>query len=119
MKDSTGGIQQGGDHYKAFPIQPIDYAEENKLTATEFSIVKYVSRHRFKNGLEDLKKALHFMQMLIFRYYGEAVSITYASDVGADQLVEQELAAEDEQDEDCIEYDATPEGRFNYGIDGA
>ncbi len=77
MIDSTGGSQEGGSHYKGFPIQPIDYAEENKLTATEFSIVKYVTRHRTKNGLEDLKKAMHFLQMLFFRFYGIRVYVEY------------------------------------------
>jgi hypothetical protein len=77
MHDSTGGIQHGGDHYKGMPIQPIDYAEENKLTATEFSVVKYVSRHRFKGGMDDLTKAFDFLQMLARRYYGTDVHVTY------------------------------------------
>lgn len=77
MNDSTGGIQHGGDHYKAMGIQPIDYAEENKLTATEFSVVKYVSRHRHKAGMEDLKKAFHFLQMLARRYYNFDVDVQF------------------------------------------
>lgn len=79
MKGSTGGIQHGGNHYLDMGIQPIDYAEENGLTPTEFSIIKYVSRHRRKGKLDDLKKALHFMQMLARQHYDCEVAVSYMS----------------------------------------
>jgi hypothetical protein len=78
LRDSTGGIQHGGDHYKRFPIQPVDYGEENKLTPSEYSVTKYVTRHRFHSGMKDLRKAFHFLQMLARRYYGVEVTITYS-----------------------------------------
>jgi len=36
----------------------------------EGNIVKYVTRHKAKNGKEDLEKALYYLQMLIDREYG-------------------------------------------------
>jgi hypothetical protein len=92
MNDSTGGIQHGGDHYKSMGIQPIDYAEENKLTATEFSVVKYVTRHRHKAGMVDLKKAFHFLQMLAKRYYGTDVHVTYLNPAEDEEPIEPAVA---------------------------
>jgi hypothetical protein len=56
--------QVGGNHY-AKAIQPWDYIVENKLGYLEGNIVKYVSRHKDKNGLEDLHKARHYLDKLI------------------------------------------------------
>lgn len=50
-------VQIGGDHYKRMAIQPITYIHANNLGFFEGSVVKYVSRWQFKNGIEDLKKA--------------------------------------------------------------
>lgn len=57
--------QIGGEHYKNLPIQPMDYIYENGLGFAEGAIIKYVSRYKAKNGLEDLKKAKHFLDYLI------------------------------------------------------
>lgn len=57
--------QVGGDHYKNMKIQPAEYAIENNLGFCEGSVVKYVSRWKLKNGLEDLRKARHFLDILI------------------------------------------------------
>ena len=56
--------QVGGDHYQ-LPIQPIDYITKNSLGYMEGNIIKYVTRYKKKNGLEDLKKAQHYLEMLI------------------------------------------------------
>lgn len=58
-------IQIGGNHYAQFPIQPMEYIEKNKLPFADGCIIKYVTRWRFKNGVEDLRKARHFIEMLI------------------------------------------------------
>lgn len=63
--------QVGGDHYKHMKIQPMQYAEANKLTAGEHSVVKYVSRHRFKDGKKDLLKAIHCLELLLELHYPE------------------------------------------------
>ena len=57
--------QVGGIHYKTLPIQPIVYCELNGLSACESAVVKYVSRWRNKGGVEDLKKARHYLDILI------------------------------------------------------
>lgn len=57
--------QIGGSHYKNLAIQPVEYCHKNGLGFIESSVVKYVSRWRDKNGLEDLKKARHFLDLLI------------------------------------------------------
>lgn len=57
--------QTGGSHYQGLKITPIEYAMANKLDACQFSVVKYVTRFRNKNGVEDLQKAKDFIDMLI------------------------------------------------------
>ena len=57
--------QIAGDHYKRFAIQPAEYAFHNHLEFLPANIIKYVTRYPFKNGLQDLEKALHCLQMLI------------------------------------------------------
>lgn len=64
----TGGAfsaQVGGDHYKKMKIQPMQYILANGLNFVEGCVVKYVSRWRSKNGLEDLRKARHNLDLLI------------------------------------------------------
>tara|TARA_R100001510_G_scaffold45804_1_gene42543 strand:+ start:1687 stop:1992 length:306 start_codon:yes stop_codon:yes gene_type:complete len=64
-----GAIQRqvGGDHYKKFKIQPLEYALENGLGICEHAVVKYVTRWSDKNGIEDLRKAIHYLEILIQR----------------------------------------------------
>ncbi len=57
--------QEGGNHYRKATIQCWDYVLANGLGFLEGNIIKYVTRHKTKNGLEDLKKALHYLQKLI------------------------------------------------------
>jgi Protein of unknwon function (DUF3310) len=57
--------QEGGQHYKGMKIQPFEYIHANGLGFAEGCVVKYVSRWRAKNGVEDLKKARHFLDLLI------------------------------------------------------
>ena len=58
-------VQEGGDHYKRMKIQPVQYIMANNIGFIEGSVIKYVSRWRNKNGLQDLKKARHFLDILI------------------------------------------------------
>ena len=57
--------QEGGGHYKDLAIQPIEYIHRNGIGYAEGSVIKYVTRWRAKNGIEDLKKARHFLDLLI------------------------------------------------------
>lgn len=58
-------VQVDGDHYKKLSIQPVEYIHANRLGFCEGSIIKYVSRWRDKNGIRDLEKAKHFIDLLI------------------------------------------------------
>lgn len=57
--------QVGGDHYKTKGIQPIEFIYSNNLGFCEGNVVKYVTRWREKNGLSDLRKAIHYLELLI------------------------------------------------------
>lgn len=72
-------VQHGGDHYKGVPAgyQPIEIAEKLGLSATEFSVLKYLLRYKKKSGLVDLKKMMHFGQMLIKMHYGVETTVAY------------------------------------------
>lgn len=58
-------IQIGGDHYREKTIQPWDFIAANQLGYFEGNIVKYVSRWKCKGGINDLKKARHYLDKLI------------------------------------------------------
>lgn len=60
-------------HYKAFTIEPLQYIEANGLGFSEGNIVKYVSRWRHKDGLDDLKKAKFYIERLIELAESEAI----------------------------------------------
>ena len=62
---SLKSTQVGGDHYSKMKIQPIDFITANGIGYIEGNIIKYVCRYKSKNGVEDLKKAQHYLQMLI------------------------------------------------------
>lgn len=57
--------QIGGDHYKTMKIQPAEFIEENGLSYLQGNAIKYICRFRDKNGIEDLRKAKHYIDMLI------------------------------------------------------
>ena len=57
--------QVGGDHYSKYAIQPTEYIIKNKLNFCEGNVVKYVTRWRDKGGVDDLRKAKHYIDMLI------------------------------------------------------
>ena len=57
--------QVGGNHYKGYAIQPIHFIMENDLGFCEGNILKYITRWKDKGGIEDLRKAKHYMNMLI------------------------------------------------------
>lgn len=57
--------QVGGDHYKKMPIQPLEFIAKNRLDFFQGCVIKYILRYRDKNGIEDLQKARHFIDMMI------------------------------------------------------
>lgn len=66
--------QEGGGHYKNLAIQPVEYIFHNKLDYLEGNVVKYVTRHKDKNGIEDIRKAIHYCQLILEMQYGESTS---------------------------------------------
>ena len=71
VRQSAWQKQEGGRHYKNLKIQPMQYALENKLDYAQANVVKYVTRHKEKNGKEDLLKAIHNLELMIEFYYGD------------------------------------------------
>jgi hypothetical protein len=65
VKEPANEKQIGGQHYKRLAIQPWDYILQNDIGYMEGSVIKYISRWRNKNGLEDLYKCRHFLNKLI------------------------------------------------------
>jgi hypothetical protein len=51
-------------------IQPIEYCYKNNLGAIESAVIKYVTRHNFKGGQEDIEKAIHLLYILLEFEYG-------------------------------------------------
>jgi hypothetical protein len=57
--------QVGGSHYKDMAIQPAEYCVRNNIGKLEGDVIAYVSRWKSKNGVEDLRKARHTLDLLI------------------------------------------------------
>ena len=64
----------GGAHYTALAIQPSEFIHRNKLEWCEGNAIKYVCRHRSKNGRQDIEKAIHYLQLLLEWEYGTSQS---------------------------------------------
>lgn len=60
--------QVGGTHYVSLPIQPGKYIRENNLGWYEGNIVKYITRHKQKGQVEDIKKVIHYAELLLEEY---------------------------------------------------
>ena len=72
--------QIGGKHYKDLKIQPIEYIMANNLNYCQGNAIKYLTRYKDKNGLEDLKKTKHYIDILIqLEYPNEIKDTTTAS----------------------------------------
>jgi hypothetical protein len=70
-KQSALDRQVSGSHYKDKGIQPIVYIHENNLGFCAGNVVKYITRYKEKNGAEDIRKAIHYCQLLLELEYGE------------------------------------------------
>ena len=57
--------QVGGNHYTRLKMQPVEFIFKARLSFIQGSIVKYVSRYKYKNGKQDLEKCIHFSQLAI------------------------------------------------------
>ena len=61
--------QVGGKHYRDMKIQPAHFINENKLLFAEGNAIKYICRHSAKGKEEDVKKAIHYLEMILERDY--------------------------------------------------
>lgn len=62
--------QVSGNHYKDCGIQPIEYIHANGLDYFQGNVVKYVTRHKSKNGKADIEKAIHYLELILELQYG-------------------------------------------------
>ena len=70
-KDSALDKQVAGTHYKSMAIQPVEFITKNSIGFLEGNIIKYVCRHHAKNGVDDIRKAIHYCELLLETKYGE------------------------------------------------
>ena len=61
--------QIGGRHYQDFVIQPAEFINKNRLLFAEANAIKYICRHSKKGGIQDIDKAIHYLEMVKERDY--------------------------------------------------
>ena len=66
-KENALNCQVGGNHYKDFAIQPVEFITKNRLTFLPSCVIKRLCRYNRPSGkgLEDLQKAIHEIELLI------------------------------------------------------
>ena len=64
-KVAASETQIAGNHYSKLKIQPMEYCLQNDLNYGQSNAIKYITRYKDKNGIEDLKKAIHCIELLI------------------------------------------------------
>lgn len=63
--------QEGGNHYMKLAIQPAQYVHDNRIPYLEGSVIYYVTRWCDKNGIADIKKAIHTLELIVELEEGE------------------------------------------------
>jgi hypothetical protein len=61
--------QIGGSHYKQCAIQPLEYIVANDIPYLEGNVIKYVTRHKDKGGIDDIRKAIHYLELIMETEY--------------------------------------------------
>lgn len=70
--DASESVKDAGsDHYKTKGVEPWDLIHDAGLNFDEGNVIKYVARHRRRNGLDDLRKAMNYLRALALDAYGE------------------------------------------------
>ena len=67
--------QVGGSHYQSMVIQPSEFINKNNLPFAEGNAIKYICRHSAKGKRQDIEKAIHYLEMILERYYDADTSI--------------------------------------------
>ena len=68
---STYNKQVGGSHYKDMAIHPADFINKNNLQFAEGNAIKYICRNQAKGKLQDIEKAIHYLEMIKERDYAD------------------------------------------------
>lgn len=63
--------QVSGSHYKDLAIQPVEFIHKNKIDYLSGNVIKYITRHKNKNGAEDVRKAIHYCQLILLMEYND------------------------------------------------
>lgn len=63
--------QQAGDHYRRLKIQPVEYIIANEIPFLAANIIKYASRYKNKGGAEDIRKIIHYCELILEFEYDE------------------------------------------------
>jgi hypothetical protein len=66
--------QVAGDHYRKYKIQPVEFCIANDIGFLAGNVIKYVCRYRDKGGAEDIKKARHYLDLILQFEYKEGPS---------------------------------------------
>ena len=61
--------QVNGDHYKSMHIQPVEFIVANEIGFLEGNVIKYICRHQAKHGADDIKKAIHYCELILAMHY--------------------------------------------------
>jgi len=69
MTDDPYLKQIAGTHYMKMAIQPAEFINKNNLLFAEGNAIKYICRHSAKGGIEDINKAIHYLEMIKERDY--------------------------------------------------
>lgn len=69
-------VQVGGDHYKRLAIQPMEYSVRNNLDPLQHTAIKYITRHKDKDGVVDIDKAIHCLELIKQMQYPDHKSQT-------------------------------------------
>lgn len=70
-KQTALDVQVEGNHYKTMKVQPVEFIHANSVPYMEGNVIKYISRHKSKNGAGDVRKAIHYCQLILELEYGE------------------------------------------------
>jgi hypothetical protein len=67
--------QVGGTHYQGTKVQHVEFCQLNRIPWCESAAIKYILRHRLKNGREDVEKAIHYVQLLVAMDYARRATV--------------------------------------------
>lgn len=68
QKSKASDKQVGGQHYKSMVIQPGHFIRANDIGWYEGNAIKYICRHKAKNGIQDIEKAIHYLELVLEEY---------------------------------------------------